>query len=75
MPRGSAAYGPQHEPTPDRKERVVADFADDGRVHVVPVHAQASHQLAATALANAIAVVDDGDGVPAGDEVAVLLLR
>lgn len=55
--------------------RVVADYADDGRVHVVPVHAQASHQLAATALANAIAVVDDGDGVAAGDEVAVLLLR
>jgi molybdopterin molybdotransferase len=55
--------------------RVVADYADDGRVHVVPVHAQASHQLAATALANAIAVVDDGDGVTAGDEVAVLLLR
>lgn len=55
--------------------RVVADYADDGRVHVVPVHAQASHQLAATALANAIAVVDDGDGLVAGDEVAVLLLR
>jgi molybdenum cofactor synthesis domain-containing protein len=55
--------------------RVVADYADDGRVHVVPVHAQASHQLAATALANAIAVVDDGDGLAAGDEVAVLLLR
>jgi molybdopterin biosynthesis enzyme len=55
--------------------RVVADYADDGRVHVVPVHAQASHQLAATALANAIAVVDDGDGVTTGDEVAVLLLR
>jgi molybdopterin molybdotransferase len=55
--------------------RVVADYAADGRVHVVPVHAQASHQLAATALANAIAVVDDGDGLAAGDEVAVLLLR
>lgn len=55
--------------------RVVADYADDGRVHVVPVHAQASHQLAATALANAIAVVPDGDGVAAGDDVAVLLLR
>ena len=55
--------------------RVIADYAADGRVHVVPVHAQASHQLAATALANAIAVVDDGDGVAAGDEVAVLLLR
>lgn len=54
--------------------RVVAEFALDGRLHVTPVTAQGSHQLAATALANAIAVVDDGDGVPAGDEVAVLLL-
>ena len=54
--------------------RVVATFADDGRVHVVPVGAQGSHQLAATATANAIAVVDDGDGIEAGDEVAVLLL-
>jgi molybdenum cofactor synthesis domain-containing protein len=55
--------------------RVVADYGDDGRVHVTPVAAQASHQLAATALANAIAVVDDGDGLESGDEVAVLLLR
>jgi len=54
--------------------RVVAGFADDGRVHVSPVGAQGSHQLAATATANAIAVVDDGDGVAAGDEVAALLL-
>jgi molybdopterin biosynthesis enzyme len=38
------------------------------------VRAQASHQLAATALANAIAVVPDGDGVPAGGEVPVILL-
>jgi len=54
--------------------RVEADFSDDGRCHVVPVRAQGSHQLAATAMANAIAVVPDGDGVSAGDEVAVLLL-
>ena len=54
--------------------RVVAAFGDDGRVHVVPVGAQGSHQLAATALANALVVVDDGDGIPAGDEVAALLL-
>ena len=32
--------------------------------------AQGSHQLAATALANALAVVDDGDGIAAGGEVA-----
>jgi molybdopterin biosynthesis enzyme len=55
--------------------RVVADFAPDGRVHVVPVPAQMSHQLAATALANALAVLDDGDGIAAGDDVAVLLLQ
>ena len=54
--------------------RVVAAFGDDGRVHVVPVGAQGSHQLAATALANALVVVDDGDGIAAGDEVAALLL-
>ena len=54
--------------------RVVAAWRDDGRLHVVPVAAQGSHQLAATATANALAVVDDGDGVPATGEVAVLLL-
>jgi molybdopterin molybdotransferase len=54
--------------------RVVAEWRDDGRLHVVPVAAQGSHQLAATATANALAVVDDGDGVPATGEVAVLLL-
>ncbi|NDI02111.1 MAG: hypothetical protein EBY57_10035, partial [Actinobacteria bacterium] len=38
------------------------------------VRAQGSHQLAATSSATAIAVVPDGDGVPVGGEVAVLLL-
>ncbi len=55
--------------------RVRGDFADDGRFHVRPVVAQGSHQLAATALADAMAVVPDGDGIPAGADVAVLLLR
>ena len=48
---------------------------DDGRYHVRSVGAQGSHQLAATALADALAVLPDGDGLPAGAEVAVLLLR
>ena len=64
------------ERRPDGKThlmRVQAEFADDGRCHVVPVRAQGSHQLAATSSANAIAVVPDGEGVPAGGEVAVLL--
>ena len=65
------------ERRPDGKTnlmRVQAEFADDGRCHVVPVRAQGSHQLAATSSATAIAVVPDGDGVPVGGEVAVLLL-
>jgi molybdopterin molybdotransferase len=54
--------------------RVVAGFGAEGRLHVRPVAAQGSHQLAATALANALAIVDDGDGVPAGADVPVILL-
>jgi len=38
------------------------------------VRAQGSHQLAATATANGIAVVPDGDGLPAGTEEAAVLL-
>jgi molybdopterin biosynthesis enzyme len=55
--------------------RVTGRFADDGRYHVEPVAAQGSHQLAATALADALVVLPDGDGVPAGTEVAVVMLR
>jgi molybdopterin molybdotransferase len=55
--------------------RVNGEFGDDGRYHVRPVGAQGSHQLAATALADAMAVVPDGPGVPSGAEVAVLLLH
>jgi molybdenum cofactor synthesis domain-containing protein len=54
--------------------RVTATFENDGRCHVRSVGAQGSHQLAATALSNALAVVPDGDGVPPGAEVAVLMM-
>jgi molybdopterin molybdotransferase len=54
--------------------RVNAEFGDDGRCHVRPVDAQGSHQLAATALADAMAVVPDGDGIPPGADVAVVML-
>jgi molybdopterin molybdotransferase len=62
---------------PDGKvhyQRVQARFGDDGSVHVTSVGAQGSHQLAATASANALAVVPDGEGVPQGARVQVLLL-
>jgi molybdenum cofactor synthesis domain-containing protein len=63
---------------PDEKVhflRVGGVFVDDGRYHVRPVRVQGSHQLAATAGADALAVVPDGDGIAAGSEVAVLLLH
>jgi molybdopterin molybdotransferase len=55
--------------------RVNGQFVDDGRFHITPVNAQGSQQLAATASADAMAVVPDGNGVEVGGEVAVLLLR
>ena len=55
-------------------QRVLAHFAEDGRVHVAPVRAQGSHQLAASASANALAILPDGEGVEPGQHVAVLLL-
>lgn len=54
--------------------RVVAHHGEDGRVHVRSSGGQGSHQLGAMAAANALAVLPDGDGVGAGDEVDVLLL-
>lgn len=54
--------------------RVHGEFADDGRYHVRPVVAQGSHQLSATSTADAMVVLPDGDGLPAGADVAVLLL-
>ncbi len=64
--------------SPDGKvhfTRVNGEFGDDGRFHVRPVGAQGSHQLAATALADAMAIIPDGTGLQAGSDVAVLLLH
>ncbi len=55
-------------------QRVIAHFKDDGRLHIDSVRSQGSHQLAASALANAIAVVPNGNGVEAGGEVPTILL-
>ncbi len=54
--------------------RVFAEFGEDGRLQVRESGPQGSHQLAATAMANGIAVVPDGDGVPEGGAVEVFLL-
>jgi molybdenum cofactor synthesis domain-containing protein len=55
--------------------RVLATVAADGAVHVRPTGAQESHLLHLMALANALALLPDGPGVPAGAPVDVLLLR
>jgi molybdopterin molybdotransferase len=54
--------------------RVRAAFGPDGRLHAEAADAQGSHQLAATAHCNALAVLADGEGVPSGGEVPVVLL-
>jgi len=55
-------------------DRVHAYWNTDGRVHVRRTGPQGSHQLASTALANAIMAVPDGNGIQAGDEVTVTFL-
>jgi molybdopterin biosynthesis enzyme len=54
--------------------RVTGSFGEDGRYHVRSVGAQGSHQLAATSLADAIAIVPEGTGIPPGGSVTTLLL-
>ena len=65
------------ERQPDGKvhfDRCLASWGADGRVHVSRVRAQGSHQLAATALANALVEIPDGPGLPEGAGVMVTLL-
>ena len=54
--------------------RVFGEFAEDGRLHVRDSGPQGSHQLASTAMANGLAHVPDGNGLQAGEQVAVYLL-
>jgi molybdenum cofactor synthesis domain-containing protein len=85
-----ALAGERQVGRPEVVARAGADFARrrDGRVHVDRVTvewtadgyvtqrsgAQASNVLSATALANGLALVPDGDGIRAGEPVRVLLL-
>lgn len=54
-------------------QRVVASQESDGW-HVRSAGGQGSHQLAALAAANGLAVLPDGDGASVGDRVRVMLL-
>jgi molybdopterin biosynthesis enzyme len=63
--------------TPDGKitfARVFATMGDDGRFHVRSSGGQASNLLRSMALANALAVVPDGDGIEEGADVETILL-
>jgi molybdopterin biosynthesis enzyme len=53
--------------------RVVAAMGPDGRIIVRSAGKQGSHQLAALAAANALALVPDGEGVRTGSGVQILL--
>ena len=54
--------------------RVFGEFAEDGRLHIRDTGPQGSHQLAATAQANGLAMVPDGQGLALGAQVEVMLL-
>jgi molybdopterin molybdotransferase len=54
--------------------RVTAAVGPDGVVHVRPSGGQGSHQLAAAARADALAVLPDGDGVAPGESVPIVVL-
>jgi molybdopterin molybdotransferase len=62
---------------PDGKTHFVrarGSFGVDGRLHVRSTGGQGSHQLASSASANALVVLPDGEGFPAGSELEVILL-
>lgn len=55
--------------------RVTARLELDGRVYIEPQREQSSHLLYSMANSNALAVVPDGSGCKAGDQVETLVLR
>jgi molybdenum cofactor synthesis domain-containing protein len=76
-PRVAAIVDEEVRRHPDGKvhfDRVHATWGDDGRVHVIRTGPQGSHQLASTAVANALMAVPDGNGVAVGDTVTVTFL-
>ena len=75
-PRLQATADEEIRRRPDGKThyaRVVVSVRD-GRLHACSAGGQGSHQLAAMAAANALAVLPDGDGVIAGDDLEVIPL-
>jgi molybdenum cofactor synthesis domain-containing protein len=67
-------------PLPRRRDgklnlvHVNAGFESDGRLHIKSVRRLGSHLLHSVADANAIAIVPDGDGLSAGQEVDAMII-
>ena len=55
--------------------RVAVHYGADHRYHVRSAGGQGSHQMAAMAAADALAVIGDGDGVAVGGDVEFMALR
>lgn len=75
-PRVTARAGVALDRRPDGKDHLlrVTLGHDGGALVAHPVSAQGSHQLRATADADGLAVVPDGDGIAAGAPVTVIVL-
>jgi molybdopterin molybdotransferase len=54
---------------------VNAKINEDGRIHVVGAARQASHLLHAIAACNALAVIEDGDGLDVGETIRTMILE
>jgi len=77
LPRIGATADEALTRRPDGKThfvRVLAEAGERGALHVRSSGGQGSHQLAAMARANALAILPDGDGVTLGGRVEVILL-
>ena len=77
-PATPAVAGDAFARRPDGKvhyARVRLARGADGRLVATSAGAQGSHQLTATARADGLAVLPDGDGIPAGAPLEVLVLR
>ncbi len=75
--RVAATAGSTFRRRPDGKThfvRVTVEGDDEGRLVAEPTSAQGSHQMTGLAAADGLAVLPDGDDVPGGARVVVLLL-
>jgi molybdopterin molybdotransferase len=66
---------PRHQDGKTHFVHVVAKINEDGRIHVVRAARQASHLLHAITACNALAVIEDGDGLDVGETVRTMILE